>query len=332
MSAEMSVAYAQKPTNANFRVWDTLYVPPSKAFNLYREAVCEVYMHWSPEIDADREFQARIETTKIRNASIVRHRCTPHVALRTPANIASSPTECSYLLLSLSGQSECEQRGRTTVAKPGDILAIDSEWPAKFTMGSPRFDVLVVTIPKADLERFRDSDCDLTNVLLKQNKTPLAKCLNLMAERMIFASSEEMTSLYDACLSLLPLEAGFFDCGKQDAAVGAKINYLLSGILSHIDRNIADADLTPNRVADRFGISVRYVHKLFIGCGTTFCAYTTSRRLDYVCKDLTSPASRRQPISLVAFRWGFNDLSSFNRAFKSRFGCTPSQFRMRSEG
>ena len=331
MSVEASV-HAFEPENANFRVWDTQYAPASKAFSLYREAVCEVYMQWSPELDAEREFQARIETTKIRNASIVRHRCTPHVALRTPANIANSPGECSYLLLSLTGQSECEQRGRTTVAKPGDILVINSEWPTKFTIGPPRLDVLVVTIPKDDLDGLGDFDCDLTNVLLKQNKTPLAKCLNLMAERMISASTGEMTSLYDACLSLLPLEAGCFDCGGPDEAVTAKVNYLLSGILSHIDRNIADAGLTPNRVADRFGISVRYVHKLFIGYGTTFCAYTTSRRLDYVCKDLTSPASRQQPISCVAFRWGFNDLSSFNRAFKSRFGCTPSQFRMRSEG
>jgi AraC-like DNA-binding protein len=332
MSAEASLRHSLKPANANFSVWDTQYAPPSKAFSLYREAVCEVYMQWSPEIDAQSDFQARIETTKVRNASIVRHRCTPHVALRTPANIANSPATCSYLLLCLSGQGECEQRGRTTVAKSGDILAIDSEWPTKFTIGPPRFDVLVVTIPKADLDRLRDFDCDLTNVLLKQNRTPLAKCLNLMAERMICASKEETTSLYDACLSLLPLEAGCFERGKRDEAATAKTNYLLSGILSHIDRNIADADLAPNRVADRFGISVRYVHKLFIGCGTTFCAYTTSRRLDYICKDLTSPASRQQPISLVAFRWGFNDLSSFNRAFKSRFGCTPRQFRMRSEG
>jgi AraC-like DNA-binding protein len=108
------------------------------------------------------------------------------------------------------------------------------------------------------------------------------------------------------------------------------VHYLLRGILSHIDQNIANAELSPNRVADQFGISVRYVHKLFIGCGVTFCSYTTARRLDYICKDLVSPACRQQPISLVAFRWGFNDLSSFNRAFKSRYGCTPSQFRMRS--
>jgi AraC-like DNA-binding protein len=32
---------------------------------------------------------------------------------------------------------------------------------------------------------------------------------------------------------------------------------------------------------------------------------------------------------MVAFRWGFNELSSFNRAFKKKYGCTPSQFRAR---
>jgi AraC-like DNA-binding protein len=47
-----------------------------------------------------------------------------------------------------------------------------------------------------------------------------------------------------------------------------------------------------------------------------------------VRRDLVSPTSRHVPISFVAYRWGFNDLSSFNRSFKNRFGCTPSRYRL----
>jgi AraC-like DNA-binding protein len=37
------------------------------------------------------------------------------------------------------------------------------------------------------------------------------------------------------------------------------------------------------------------------------------------------------PISVLAFQWGFSDLSTFNRAFKDRFGFTPSHFRAQLE-
>jgi AraC family transcriptional activator of tynA and feaB len=113
------------------------------------------------------------------------------------------------------------------------------------------------------------------------------------------------------------------EAGRRDAK-GRRLSR------SYIDQNIANADLSPQGVAEQLGISARYVHKPFIACGVTFCSYTTARRLNYICKDLLSAECRQQTIALMAFRWGFNDLSSFNRAFKSRFGCTPSQYRMRS--
>ncbi len=81
------------------------------------------------------------------------------------------------------------------------------------------------------------------------------------------------------------------------------------------------------RAAEHFGISARYVHKLFAASSTTFSSYVVAKRLEHIRSDLLSPACRNQPISNLAYRWGFNDLSSFNRAFKSRFGCSPSRFR-----
>ena len=35
----------------------------------------------------------------------------------------------------------------------------------------------------------------------------------------------------------------------------------------------------------------------------------------------------RSKISEIAYRWGFNDLSHFNKAFRERFGRTPGEWR-----
>jgi AraC-like DNA-binding protein len=95
-----------------------------------------------------------------------------------------------------------------------------------------------------------------------------------------------------------------------------------------VNQQISNANLSPREAADRLGISVRYVHKLFAAKGTTFGSYVASKRLENIRKDLVSPLCRNQPISVLAYRWGFNDLSTFNRSFKQRYGLTPSQFRM----
>jgi AraC family transcriptional regulator, positive regulator of tynA and feaB len=324
-------ACAATAIGAGFRIWDTQYIPSSKVFAFYREALSKVYMQWSPEFPADEEFHARVETGFVENGSITRHRCTPHVTSRTPADITKSTGEANYLVMMLSGGAEWVQGGRSTLTMQGDIVVIDAAQPAKVIMAPSPFDALVITIPRGDIEPACRGSDGLVNALLQRDRTPLRKCMHLIADRMISASPEELASLYNASVSLLPLEAGCFEVqAKPDS--GEKQHYLLRAILDHIDQNIAGGELSPKKVAEKFGISARYVHKLFIAAGVTFCSHTTARRLDYIGRDLLSPACRQQPISSVAYRWGFNDLSSFNRAFRGRYGCTPSQFRMRAGG
>ena len=42
---------------------------------------------------------------------------------------------------------------------------------------------------------------------------------------------------------------------------------------------------------------------------------------------LLDPDNRAQSISAIALKCGFNDISYFNRVFRRRYGCTPSDLR-----
>jgi AraC family transcriptional regulator, positive regulator of tynA and feaB len=330
MQAGDSITARPTAENQALSIWDSQYESSSKAFDYYREEVSRIYLPWSPQRSQDAEFQARIATVPVGNGFISRHRCIPHVSVRSARDIAVSDRECSYLLLILGGQLSSARDDCLAIAQSGDIVLFDSTRPTELKLEGD-FDALVVTIPKTDLRGGHQSDAYACNMLLAEQRTPLPRCLDLMADVMASASAEEMAAHYDAVISLLPIEAGCFANGRaSDDGQKSSINILLRNILAFIDQDIANGDLTPQQVADEFDISVRYVHKLFIESGTTFRSYTTARRLENVCNDLVAPTSWRQPISAVAFRWGFNDLSSFNRAFKNRFACTPSQFRNRA--
>jgi AraC-like DNA-binding protein len=100
-------------------------------------------------------------------------------------------------------------------------------------------------------------------------------------------------------------------------------------LTAFIDEHLATAELSPRFAAEHLGISVRYVHKQFAAKGMTFTSYVTTKRLEFIRRDLISAACRNQPIFTIAYRWGFNDLSTFIRAFKKKFSCSPSQYRAR---
>ena len=66
---------------------------------------------------------------------------------------------------------------------------------------------------------------------------------------------------------------------------------------------------------------------MFEQVGTTFTEFVLEQRLLMARKLLQDPRSRPRKISDIAHSSGFADLSYFNRAFRKRFGATPSDLR-----
>lgn len=101
----------------------------------------------------------------------------------------------------------------------------------------------------------------------------------------------------------------------------------LAAIKRDIAEHIADSDLSIGNVAGRQGISPQYIRALFHREGTSFGDFVTKMRVELIHRQLRSPLYAGRSISTLAFDMGFNNLSWFNRAFKQRFGATPSEVR-----
>lgn len=314
-------------------VWDTHYLPSSKAYSFYRDALCSVYMPWMTESDYASDFHGRFETATTKDGTISRNRCSPMVCTRSKLEVARSESECFYVLYILSGYHACEQNGRSNRAGPGEIIVVDSGQPCKVENGSPPYDVICITVPKADLRGIHGLEDKLANALISRAPTalPLFSCANFISRELTTCSPAELSALYDACVSLLPIAAGCYEDEHKEKFGRAGDNVLLRELQEFANRHASDPELSPRKAADHFGISVRYVHKLFAGLGTTFNAYVAATRLDAVRADILCPSWDGQQISELAFRWGFSDLSTFNRSFKRRFGCPPTRYRTKSD-
>jgi len=101
----------------------------------------------------------------------------------------------------------------------------------------------------------------------------------------------------------------------------------LHAMKDDIRKHCHDAGFTVHVIAARYGVSARYVQRVFEEGGSTFTQYVTEQRILAAYKALRRLAASQVPISTIAFDCGFSDVSHFNRVFRRRFGCTPSDVR-----
>ncbi|MFI8192008.1 helix-turn-helix transcriptional regulator [Streptomyces sp. NPDC085946] len=110
--------------------------------------------------------------------------------------------------------------------------------------------------------------------------------------------------------------------GPDDRAVMART------IRRFVNENLSDRALGPERVAARHGVSVRYVHKVFAGQGTTLGRWIRERRLQECRRELARPDGvGTLSFAAVARRWGFADAAHFSRSFRAAYGMSPSEWR-----
>jgi AraC-like DNA-binding protein len=103
----------------------------------------------------------------------------------------------------------------------------------------------------------------------------------------------------------------------------ARLRAIKTDILAHL----ADRALSLDAVAARHGISSVYVRKLFADDQGTFTDFVLDGRLSRAHRLMGDPRSCGRTISDIAYACGFGDLSYFNRAFRRRYGMTPSDAR-----
>jgi AraC family transcriptional regulator, positive regulator of tynA and feaB len=317
----------------NLDICDTEYCSRSGGFSAFRDAIADAFMPWQIDYKSDREFGARMACATSDIGAIARIRMSPVIAVRRNSEITKSTIDCLYANYVISGELHVEQSGHTSIARPGDLVLYDSGLPVRLLeVNDGSYEDLAFRIPKTKLAQTRYSGAEVNNAVItsRQMIGPLSSCLAFLTQNMFTTSYEEFRALQETCVALLPVAVGHTG-GRAALAdtIGLPSNYCLRELMLFIDSHIGDATLSPHLAADHLGISVRYVHKQFAVKGTTFGTYVMAKRLDLVRQDLISEACRHHPIFALAFRWGFNDLSTFIRAFKKRFGCSPRQYRLK---
>jgi AraC-like DNA-binding protein len=125
----------------------------------------------------------------------------------------------------------------------------------------------------------------------------------------------------DLAAAALRMVAGYPD--RSGTCSGAAVGELTDYAMAHL----ADPGLSPRAAAQAGFVSVRQVHRLFAGEGTTFGGWVREQRLRRCRDDLADPRLGHLTVAEIATRWGFRSAAHFTRAFHARYGTTPAELR-----
>lgn len=104
----------------------------------------------------------------------------------------------------------------------------------------------------------------------------------------------------------------------------------IKAILDLIARHHTRQDLSPPWVGLKLGISPRQVHRLLEETPKTFNEHLLEARLNHAFELLSDPYGPAVSIAEIGIRCGFAGLSHFSRAFRVRFGDTPTGVRAKA--
>ena len=97
--------------------------------------------------------------------------------------------------------------------------------------------------------------------------------------------------------------------------------------VAEIERRYAEPAFSSDDLAKAVGLSRRYVNELLHESGLTFSERVLELRLHKARSMLADARHDRLRVGDLAFACGFSDVSYFNRRFRARFSCSPTQWR-----
>lgn len=244
--------------------------------------------------------------------------------LRSEELVAQSSSNSFFLSCILDGRITLSQASRSIAMVSNDLAVLDSTQPYRINVEG-QLDVLWVRVPRHRIEgRIAQS----AEVLAQ--RIDGSQSLGHIASTLVRASLREAGHLSASeslriSNALLDLVCLCLDVSIRPAEHRPK--QLLRRIQNHIDANLADPGLSRASIAQSMGVSIRYLNRIFEREGLSVARWIRLRRLEMSRQRIETAVDGHSSISEIALTCGFNNVSSFNRAFKSHFGTTPSSLR-----
>lgn len=293
----------------------------------WHETIARAYFPLDLTFQRPEAFDGELTSWELGSVSLSRLTSEALMYRRLPKHFREHGPEEFLVTLPAKSEVRFSQCGKEVRANPGAFFIERSQEPYEFSHAEAA-DLRVMKLSKEALagrvrapDRFCSLQFDATNVA----NGLFVDMVHLIPQRYDAMTEQTRTIVGRQLVDLLALAI------QSDERVLASGNSTvrtahLARIEAFVRRHIDDPDLGPETVAAGCGISLRYLHELLRDTNQTLGQWIRDTRLQAAMEDLQNPADRRA-IGEIAYARGFADQAQFSRAFRARFGLTPTEAR-----
>jgi AraC-like DNA-binding protein len=308
-------------------------VAPGQRFEHWRQALFDTYYRLDCHADdprmASAPFRGVLESRVHGGVRCSRIASSPNRVVRTHGQVRGGEADELGLLVIAGGTLSVDHCGRHALLQPGDLLAFDNARDYVFDLRSD-YDLLCFQLPRellpqrgSPLERHLGARLPGRNAatgVLRAYASTLAQRLDEIAEPRALDFLRQLGELLKLA------------CGGSDASPDAEVvaqrgspSAALWRVRCWIEAHLASPDMCPEQIARSNAMSVRALHQLFHGQGTSVMQAVREARLARCHEQLLARGATGKTVEQVAFAAGFRDPSHFRRAYRARYGVAPSK-------
>ncbi|MGY1809757.1 helix-turn-helix domain-containing protein [Blastococcus sp. SYSU D00669] len=319
--------------------WSTEGLAPEDQFAYWADVVCEACAPLAPVRTRQHLSRSRwgegltgwVRAERLADSTPTEVvSCTQRLT-HGPAEVRRGRDEQIFVNLQLDGTGRGEQDGRRCVVPPGSFAVFDTTRPYVLEFdespdGSP-WRVLSFKIPREQMLPFIPQPALRTARTIDARSGAGAVAADMMTS--LWRSRAQLSpasrlALDHACTEVIANALGAFEKDGDDRS--SVDDALRASIARFVHERLPHGQVLAVEAARHVGISVRKLHQLYNGHETTFGATVRDLRLQRAARQLEMQGPH-VTVTDVATRWGFCDASHLNRAFKARYGMSPTAYR-----
>ena len=297
--------------------WTTADLPVVERADGVREALGRTHLPWELDFRDDTPVECQLTTHGLADGTLVECRSGLLGGRRRPGRTGIADEHVGLLVV-LEGREQVRQGEVAVDLRAGDALLWRSGLPASFRVLEP-LHKLTLLLPAERLVGVQPGPVELP--ASRAMTGLLTSHLRALAGLARQVPAAQTGFVVDVALDLLRRAV------RPAGDHASRHHRLVRDAMSIIEASLDDPLLSPGSIADRLGVSPRWLHATFAETEETVSATIRRRRLERVRRALADPAMVDATITTIAFRWGFTDAATLSRQFRRTFGTTPSAYR-----
>ena len=274
------------------------------------------------------DFHAEVSAYRFGNGALSTISAGASEVIRTRHLAEASEAGFIKILWQMDGDLHVEQDKRECVIRPGQATVCDTARPYRIRL-SDHAHFAVLMLPHDACPGWDQIGQKICGSRLEEGPTIRAALGAVMALTSLPQQVEKSGS--DTVLQAVQwMLSASLHKAASDLGISAHQNPRLSRAQRHIIEHIADPGLDANDLAAALCMSRRSLYMLFKEYRLTPAKMIHDIRLEQSRQALGAASEQHRKITDIAFDHGFGDYATFSRLFKTQYGLTPSEYRLKT--